>query len=285
MKLLGILMVFLQISCIPKQLSDGGGTDLASLVKAGKNVHFDNSVFNEEISFTSYLLENLISESVYNVKINSSITFTNCTFNGPVTAFTSKDENKAILSTFVGNLSFINCEFKDVVNFKGISINGRADFTKSTFHKEANFEEATFFQNAYFNSTSFFEDLRFQNSNFHQKANFMHAEFRGNMSFQNSVFNGECQMGAIKSLAYADFSLLDCRGNSFFNYAEFHDRADFTNCHFQRSFFFVKTSVIHIDFENSLFMGNTKFDKVDDIKQYNLQSCFFLHGAPSSIQE
>jgi len=253
--------------------------NIEDLIELGKDVFIKDQTFDRDIDFTQFK-KNLISEGIYQVKIISSITFLNCTFNGKVIAYSKNEDNTATLTAFQSNLSFIGCSFNEAVNFKASSVLGRADFTKAAFYKEATFEECTFFQAAYFRGSTYHKELRFQNAVFMQKANFLNAEFDEIASFQRAVFNGETQFSSTRFMGYADLGNITCFGNFYANFAEFADRAIFNN-----SFFYRRTELNNVNFnrceiKNCMFMGETRFieSKVSD--HIFFDDCFFLSGVP-----
>ena len=274
-----LFTVSLYISCASNDVPQSKNHGLGELVKQNKNVFFEDKVFEDEIDFTSYLDEYLISTGVYQVKTSSSITFKNCTFKKPVLSST-KSNNGVVFTLFMDNLTFLDCHFEDVVNFRGTSVYGKTDFTKSVFNKSANFEETNFYRDTHFRSCIFEEELRFQNSFFMQKANFTSSEFNANTSFQNAVFNSEIQFNVCKFYKYADFSLIDCRASTFFNYAEFYQRANFGNAYYGRDFSFINTVNSQSNFKGTRFMGEVKLFESTFAKTPNFESTFFLLEKP-----
>jgi hypothetical protein len=234
--------------------------------------------FDDDIDFTQFN-KNLISEGVYQVRIVSSITFQNCTFNGKVTAY-RKDDNSVTLTSFQSNLSFIGCIFNNDVSFRAASVLGRADFTNAAFFKGASFEECTFFQNAYFRASIYYKELRFQNTVFMEKANFLNAEFDTTTSFQQATFNGEAQFSSTKFLGYTDFGLINCHANFFANYAIFYDRAIFNN-----GFYNCQADLTNVNFKqcemmNCRFFGKTRFLKSSVEQHLSFDNSYFLFGMP-----
>jgi hypothetical protein len=266
-------------SCATQNISQQKGTNLSQLIKNHQDVYIENQTFEDEIDFTSFLKKHLVSEGVDQVHIQSGITFKNCVFKKPVRSFVST-ESQVTLSHFEKNLTFLECTFEDEVNFRGSQINGRVDFTKSTFRGVANFEETRYQQNAFFNWCKFEKEHRFQNSFFLQKANFMNTEYVDNASFQSSTFNAELQLSASKFYKYADLSLIDCRGNALFNYTEFWDRADISNAHFGQNFSFVSAQNQRTNFGRTKFMGTSVFHKSMATESISFKECFFLLGKP-----
>jgi hypothetical protein len=253
--------------------------DFSDLVKSGKDVFFKDMTFDEDIDFTQFD-KNLISEGVYQVLINSSITFQNCTFTGKVLSYRKEKNNDIILTSFQSNLSFIGCVFKNDVNFRASSVMGRTDFTNALFLKTASFEESTFFQNAYFRAASFHEELRFQNAVFIQKANFLNAQFDVTASFQLVNFHSEAQFSSTKFMGYADFGLINCKGNFFANYVEFANRSIFNNSLYFGQADFLNVRFAKCEMKNCKFLDEARFDNCTVVDQLDLDNSFFLFGIP-----
>ncbi len=274
-----LFTISLYISCASNEVAQSKNHGLGELISNNKNVYFEDKIFEDEVDFTSYLDKYLVSSGIYQVKTYSSITFKNCTFKKPVIS-SIKSNNSIVFMLFMDNLTFLDCQFEDVVNLRGSSVYGKTDFTKSIFKKDVNFEETNFFQDVHFKSCIFEEELRFQNSFFLQKANFTSSEYGANASFQNTVFNSEIQFNVCKFYKYADFSLIDCRGNTFFNYAEFFQKANFSNGIYGRDFNYTNTVNSRASFKGSRFMGKVKLFESTFAKTPNFENTFFLHEKP-----
>lgn len=269
-----------QISCATQPSSTSEGVGIKDLIKKNLPVYIENKTIEEVMDFTSFSETHLISEGVYQVNINSNITFKNCVFRKPVQAFRKMENGDIVLTSFRGNLTFIDCIFKEEVSFRGSSIMGRTDFTGSAFNVAANFEELICHENAFFSRAKFEGDLRFQNSFFHQKANFMTIECFGNTSFQNSTFISEAQFSAGRFYSYVDFALIDCRAKVLFNYVEFKGKADFGSSIFFQDFDFVNTRNTTTSFDNCHFLGKVRFDKSEAVTSLSFKGSYFLLGTP-----
>jgi len=254
-------------------------TNLEEMIRNGEDLYFENQTFEEDIDFTKILKPNMISEGIYQVRIVSSVTFKNCTFNGKVVTY-NRDENRTILSAFQSNLTFIGCTFNEDASFRASSVMGRTDFTGSTFIKTSNFEECTFFQNVYFRKAVFHEELRFQNAFFMQKVNFLNAEFDENASFQGSTFNSEAQFSTTKFAGYADFTLINWNQNCFFDFAEFMDRAVFNSSDFKNRVDFVSVQFNYCEIMNCRFLGEIRFTESSVSKKIIFDNSKFLYALP-----
>ncbi len=272
-----ILFSFCSSQNTLQQQNKGG---LKELLQSGKDVFIENQVFQEDIDLTSLLSSNLISESIYQVKTTSSITFKNCRFEGKISAFINKTDGSVINTSFLSNLSFINCIFNNDVNFRGSSVYGLCDFTKSSFKKTANFEETTFYQNAYFNTCIFSDEVRFQNAYFIKKANFMNSQFNKVASFQSATFNSELQFGVGKFEDFADFSLAKFNDNTLFNYCEFNKKSTFNSAYFTRNVDFINVKFQTGEFVSTSFLGEPRFFQSSVTDSLHFDKSFFLLGSP-----
>ncbi len=274
--LTGLLMTTCASGNISKEKAD-----FKDLIIAGQDVFIKDQTFKGDIDFTQFE-KNLISEGIYQVRIVSSVTFQNCTFDGKVIAYKKNEDNTSTLTSFQSNLSFIGCVFNDEVSFRASSVMGRADFTKSSFSKTTSFEECTFFQNAYFRSSTYHEELRFQNTVFMQKANFLNAEFDVTASFQHAIFHAEAQFSSSRFMGYVDFGSLSCKGNFYANNAEFADRAIFNNSFFGRQTELNGVSFNYCEIKNCRFFGRTRFMETSVKEHLFFDNSFFLLGGPDT---
>ncbi|WP_178987958.1 pentapeptide repeat-containing protein [Winogradskyella schleiferi] len=274
------LVALVQLSCATQNSSSNEDKSIKKIILSDEPVYVENKTIDEPIDFTSYFETHQISEGVYQVDIKSGVTFKKCVFKKPVSAFRKMDNGSIVLTSFQGNVTFIDCFFEEDVNFRGSSINGRIDFTGTTFDKSANFEELNCHENAFFNKCIFEGSLRFQNAFFNQKANFMSAEFYDSTSFQNSLFNSELQFSAAKFFKYTDFALIDCRGKVLFNYTEFRYKADFSHSIFVQDFDFVNTKNHTTSFNNCRFLGKVRFNNLEVISAFSLKDSYFMLDTP-----
>lgn len=274
------LLALVQISCATKNASSNEDNSMKNLLKKNQPVYIENQTIDEVLDFTSFFNAHQISDGVFQVNINSGVTFKKCVFNKPVSAYKKMENGAVVLTAFKGNVSFIDCIFVEDVNFRGSSIYGRTDFTGSTFNVSANFEELNSHENAYFNQSVFEGPLRFQNAFFNQKANFMNAEFYDNISFQNTVFNSEVQFSAAKFYKYADFTLIDSRGKALFNYADFMGKVDFAHSIFMQDFDFVSTKNKTTSFDNCRFLGKARFNNIEVSSALSIKESYFMLEKP-----
>lgn len=246
---------------------------LADLIKQGRPVVIENRTFEKPIDFIEMLSSAAINEKSGVVDIYSSITFVNCRFTQEVAA-SKKVDNGTISTLFHSSLKFINCDFEQKINFRGVSVFGKVNFTKSVFREIADFEDCTFMNKVYFNQARFDQELKFQNSVFQQLANFLDVEFNETSSFQKAQFRDEAFFGNANFYGYADFSLTQFRDNAIFNYAEFHDRAIFSNSRANKRFEMNSTSHKETTIRGYEFFGETKWD--ENIEGVIFENNFYL---------
>jgi hypothetical protein len=249
------------------------------LIRDGKDVFFKDVTFENDIDFTQFD-KNLVSEGVYQVRVESSITFQDCIFKGKVITYNRDKDNITTLTSFQSNLSFIGCVFHEVANFRASSVFGRTDFTNALFLKTVSFEECTFFQNAYFRASSYHEELRFQNAVFMQKANFLNVACDATASFQHAIFHSEAQFSNTKFMGYADFGLIGCHGDFFANYAQFNDRAIFNNGFYNGQADLINIKFKYCEMKNCRFYGEARFMQSTAEDFIYLDKGFFLLEQP-----
>lgn len=246
---------------------------MQKIIEKGEPLLIENKTFNNLLDFTAFLPAILVSEGNFEVQVKGGVTFKNCYFKQPV--ITYKKTKKGIIKTnFHANLSFLNCQFDDEVTFKGATIYGKADFSRSVFAKKAVFEETSFYQKAYFFRCRYDDELRFQNAVFYQLANFLHAEFYKLSSFQSTQFRDDVQMGNTKFYAYADFSLTEFQGNALFNYVQFYDKAIFSNSYVNKRFEMTNSEHENTQIFGYKFMGKTKWG--NQLKKVHFKNNFYL---------
>jgi len=258
MKLIYLVLILLASTCTT---SGNKSDNIKDLLSTGNDIYIEGVTFKDDINITDYLIANKISPAVSQVVVESSITFSNCTFEGDVAAFKKNDDGTTVISLFKGSVSFLSCNFKKQFNFRASSIAGKANFFKSFFEKEVNLEEVSFFQKANFSDCIFVEDARFQNAFFMQSVNFMNAGFDKIVYFQGATFNAEAQFSVAKFIGYADFSLISCRQNLIMNYAEFEDKAIFNNSYFYGRSDFLRVKFKYSEFKKCYFLGEIRFNE------------------------
>jgi hypothetical protein len=79
---------------------------------------------------------------------------------------------------------------------------------------------------------------------------------------------------------YADFSLIKCNENSFFNYAEFNSRINFDNARFGGNSDFLKVKFKTAEFKNTSFYSQLRMFESSVSDSINFENSFFLFGQP-----
>ncbi len=275
MKTYLLFLSLLSLSCKMMDGKKGNGDIVKENFAAGKDIFIENKDIDQEIDFTLYAKDNLMSVGISQVKTVASVTFKDCKFKKRVAAFRNDAKGKKVIMThFLSNLSFINCRFEEDFDFRGVTVAGKTDFSNSIFYKKVNLEEASFGGNAYFNNGSFEEEVRFQNSFFQQKANFMNTKFDKVASFQSAVFNHELQFSSSRFKAYADFSLIECHARSFFNYTDFQKKAVFSNANFSNDVQYVGAKFNIGEWHQVRFLGASSFVKCTVEDNLGFKECY-----------
>jgi len=276
-----ILLIALAAACTAPTRQPTPVDDWTERLRNGEDVFVEGQSITREIDLTRLLALHPTGPGSAGVKTGASLTFQNCRFLGRVSAFAEDPDGKRILATFLGNVSFIDCEFREEVSFRGSTILGLADFSRSRFFGDVNFEEASFRGHASFKDCRFYGKLRFQNAFFHQRISFMNAEFSRAVSFQQATFYGEAQFSVTRFQDYADFSLIHCQNDCFFNYSRFDDRCTFLSSYFAKRADFQAVSFAEATFKDSAFLGVTRFHESTVSRQLDFTRCFFLRGRPA----
>jgi uncharacterized protein YjbI with pentapeptide repeats len=262
------------------QSSSSPEPDLARRLRSGQAVVIENETFESGLDLTQLLEARLISGGVYRFHTASSITFRHCTFKGPVLAYAQEGPQRKVLGAFGSNVSFISCDFRAEVSFRGARIAGWADFTQCTFDGPVSFEESLFQDQAFFSACVFKRGLRMQNAVFQHKAQFLDARFEEPALFQGANFRGPLQFSVAEFFDYADFSLMHCEQGAYFNYSRFHDRAHFGRTHFGAQADFLSLELTEGVFKGCRFFGETRFQEATSAGPVDFSNCFFLLGQP-----
>jgi len=277
MKYLISLMLFALVACATQPPQQSPAQNLGQALRNGQDIFIEGQVFIDDLDFTELLVQNPLHEGIRQGKTTASVTFKNCQFRGRVGAFAKTEaDGQQVVSRFLSNVSFINCEFREAVTFRAAAVLGSVDFSRSRFFASANFEEVAFHQNAYFNDCAFYGELRFQNAFFHQRANFMNTQYDSTALFQNVTAQGELQFGVAKFNGYTDFSMLHSQQAVYFNYAEFADRSLFDHAHFAGNADFMNVRFAKASFKQSRFLGQTRFHESTADSSVDFTDCFFL---------
>lgn len=285
-----ILYFPLFIACkASPSVSLGTKTPASEIVKKiikGEQIHYKDITIAGDIDFTSIVDEQPESGGLFRSTINSPITFLNCTFEGKVTAFRVDENRNSHCVRFSQNLSFLNSQFKEDVNFREVFVVGICSFSSSVFYKEASFNSAYFlYKDTYFSNTLFKDKAKFQRVVFNGNAHFLKSEFNKSAIFQKVKFNSIAQFGAAKFMAYADFSNTHAQKGYIFNYARFASKAMFSN-----SVIFDRFDMNDCLFEDLLSGKNSNFYCVLELQRANakasidLTNATFLKGYPDATE-
>jgi len=261
-------------------------SDLLKMLSKGKDIVMKEKIIKGDLNFTTLKeLEHVESSKSISISISSSIVFINCSFEGKLIGYNVKkiDEKHTVvyLTRFKENITFVNCEFKDVVDLNEIIVDGSLEFNGSNFHKTASFEGANFRgREIQFMETTFKDDALFNRVKFENTADFMRTTFTGNAGFQAAEFKGEVQFGVAKFQKYADFTNSEFSSGSFFQYAEI-GRGSFNGSIFRGRVDFSEIKFIgDIEMQRVTFYGKTKFSKSSIQSKFDLENSVFMMGKP-----
>ncbi len=278
-KIIILSVIIFNVSCATGK-NNNKEMSLTALIKAGKNVVFEDKAFNSDWDFTAELERVAETEGMDRVYVASAITFKKCTFKGKVVAMVNGASGGGVSSYFQKNVSFINCIFEEEVNMRAATFLAVCSFQGSSFLKGANFEECTFMNDAYFNDTKYREETRFQNITAMKKSNWMKARFESNVSFQGATFYNDAQFSTAEFQKYADFTVSVFQNNCFFNYCKFGPQAIFNSSSFSHRVEMLSSSFQKIEMRTCLFVLPPKFYQNEITGTIDFSKSIFVSGLP-----
>jgi len=207
-----ILVTFLMSSNVFAQQTVKA-SDIMKDIKMGKTVSYDNVTITGtlDMTFMNDKLPDLPKKRSWwknggsnsvEEQIESSISFTNCTFEDNVYAYFHDDDSEyTFVANFENDVRFTNCTFKGEALFKYSDFEKNADFSGSKFGDRTTFKYAKFDQNVSFANTVFDEDAIFKYSQFRDGVSFNNAKFEDDLDIKYTKVNGEFD---IKNMTVAD---------------------------------------------------------------------------------
>jgi len=273
----------LQLMCSSNSKQNTAGSmtaeELLRKIEKGEDLHLKDQVFTEDIDLTQ-LSATLANVNYYTVAIGSQITFEGCTFKGKFLAYhIDKEQQRAC--HFQKGITFMDCIFREEVNFKGSTIQGLANFSKSYFEQEAHFEGCRFQSDANFSNTVYLKDIFFQQAHFTKASTFMNANLGGILSFQGAQFDAPAQLGVCEFHEYADFSTAVFNRGAFLDYSKFHGQAVFSNVIFRDRAEFKSCEFDQIaNFKGATFYGLSRFNESIIKGAFSLKDTRFVYGPP-----
>lgn len=188
-------------------------SDIMRDIKMGKTVSYDDVTITGilDMTFMNEKLPDLPKRKKWwknggsnSVKeqIESSVSFTNCTFEDNVYAYYhDEDSEYTFVANFENNVKFTNCTFKGDALFKYSDFERNADFSGSKFNTGTTFKYAKFNQNVSFANTIFDEDAIFKYSQFRDGVSFNNAKFKDDLDIKYTKVSGEFD---IQNMTVAD---------------------------------------------------------------------------------
>ena len=220
--------------------------DILKLIENGKEVNITDSHIIGELNLSEIKLETVPNPFFrsakegwilvnYNAEINENLKV----IESNITIINSNFENSVNFSNVLFNktISFKNTSFKDVdftstifgdfVNFNEANFGDSANFYSTKFNGSAHFNMANFGNSANFYSTIFNGYTFFDEATFGDSANFMWSHFNDGVEFESANFNN-----------FADFSGVNFNGDADFCETKFGDDPDFTQANFNDDVYF-----------------------------------------------
>ena len=245
-----IITIFIFVSCTAAEKKEIKASSIVKQLKKGNHIHYHNKIIVDDLDFSKVSEPFLMSAGAFQQEIESNIFFSDCIFLGKVTS-NGKKGNYPIKSIFAKNLIFLNCDFRDEVDFSEAIVNGLLNFSKSVFHENANFNGMTVWsKDAYFSEIKAEKRFSVIYSLFADNLFFISATFDDKVSFQQTTINGNLMFNNGKFNSRADFDLMKINGKAYFNYAVFEDRANFMGTR----------NLEEIDFNNTTFNKEPIFE-------------------------
>jgi uncharacterized protein YjbI with pentapeptide repeats len=181
-----------------------------------------------------------------NIRVSGRTTFSGATFEGNITFAGSRLEGDAYFNA--AWKTRFRFEVRKEADFRGVSIDGLADFTAARFTKEAHFERSRFGGNLYFGSATEPAVLR---PVFAGAAIFNDVSVAGSASFTGAIFLKETSFRRMQVQSAAYFGGIDIDMDRGCARTVFRDKSFFTEVRFGGTAFF----------NAAQFRGSTTWDR------------------------
>jgi hypothetical protein len=257
--------------------------DVLKLLDKEKDIYLSNKTITGDLDFTKVKKNYPVSKQLIIAEVSNSVTFVDCKFEGKIIGFSS-DSTLGYSTNFEKNLSFVNCEFLDEVNFRQVTINGVANFSQSIFNSKVTFEGAVFYSAAnYFVETIYRDEVKFTKSTFYGYTSFLKSVFEKIAYFKKSTFYGEALFNACNFYGYTDFSSINTLSDFSINSSVFTDEVYFNYAVFQKDAEFNKIQTDTLaEFKEIIFKGNTKFNNSTFKNGTTFKNSYFTLGYPQT---
>ncbi|MDR0874369.1 MAG: pentapeptide repeat-containing protein [Prevotellaceae bacterium] len=253
--------LFLFASCANAEKKEMKSADILKLIKKGKPVQIVDKIILDDLDFSQANEPFLADAGIIQTEVKSNVFFSNCVFMGKVTAAGTRKQAD-VQTVFRNNVVFLDCDFRQDVDFRGAIVFGNVNFSRSTFRKPATFNNISVWsKSSYFNEVtaeqaftmvyaSFFGNLSLLDAKFQKKANFQEIKVNGKLMVNNTVFSEN-----------ADFSLINVLDRALFNYVVFEKNATFLQANFSKTAEFMNAAFNGTaDFEDAYFAAPLKKD-------------------------
>ncbi len=265
-----IFLFFASISCTSQEIT---AKQILKNISKGKSVVVKNKTIVGALDLTD-LKGVELSKGVYVVEIASDIVFVNCEFKDPVNFFSVADNGVKFVQ-FSGNVSFVNCKFLNDVNFQQAEFFRTFRFQHNTVQGDFLAPGAKFyaFYN-YFNENEFSSAFKLVSSYFAGNVNFMDNKFGGYADFTNVGTDGLINMSNSvfdSKLIFANAKL----ESLWLNYAVLNDKFYMSDAHVDNSLRFLNARFKQdMVIRNTTIWGELNFSGVqqDSSASFNLDS-------------
>ncbi|MCL2072732.1 MAG: pentapeptide repeat-containing protein [Marinilabiliaceae bacterium] len=240
-----IVTSFVFLTCKGTEKKEINASSIISELKKGNHIHYHDKIIVDDLNFSTVSEPFLMSAAAFQQEIKSNIFFSDCIFLGKVSSNGKKDK-MSIKSRFNNNVIFINCDFRDEVDFSEAIFYGLLNFSKSKFSENATFDAMTVWsKDAYFSEMKAEKRFSMVYSLFADNLYFISASFADRVSFQETTVNGKFMCNNCIFKNRAEFDLMKINGKAFFNYAAFEDRANFLGIRKLEEIDFINTKFKH----------------------------------------
>lgn len=213
------------------------GAELIARLDKGEDIALTGATITGDLDFTQLADREEESkgkwdnQKAYRTHVRNRISFADCTFEGNVIGYYSKEDNwgngnskEPLVNTdFHEMVAFTNCNFKEKALFKYSRFDERASFAGSKFAEGVNFKYTNFDESVNFAGVEIRRDANFKYTDFDEGSDFSGANFYGDADFKYTKF----PRGS--SLANATF-----HDDANFKYTEFHEDTNLAGTDFGR---------------------------------------------------
>ena len=248
-----VVLLFAGTGCSVSSSIAGGWKEK---LKKGEDIVFTGQSFKEDIDLTELLNFRPSTPGVKRAIVNSNLIFENCSFASFIAS--AQKEDDLYIIEFRGDVVFINCVFKNIVELSYCTFDREFSVADTEFIEPFKANNALFLgRTIYFNNAIFYSNASFNGAVFSNNTSFFKTSFRENVFFQRTSFNGNSYWGAALFDGYAEFGSAIFKQNLHFGEAKFIGRTNFSGMTVAMNANFSTTHFNnHADFSNVVFLGD-----------------------------